>query len=82
MSAFDVLLRFENNDRRQSFSVTINGDKLLESIESFTLELRFDPFSGAAPSGVKLSPNVSTVFIQDDDSNYIVDCSILLLNQI
>ena len=59
LSAFEVLLEFNNANRRQSFPVTINDDELLESIEDFNLELRF--------TGVKLNPNVSTVYIEDDD---------------
>ena len=74
MSDFDVLLQFNNNNRRLSFSVTINDDEILESIEDFDLELRFDPFV-TPPSGVILSPNVSTVYIEDNDGNYIFDCS-------
>ena len=70
MSAFDVFLQFDNNNRRQSFLVTINDDNLLESIENFNLELRFDPFV-TQPLGIILSPNVSTVYIKDDDGNYV-----------
>ena len=69
MSALDVILRFDNNNRRLSFPVTINDDNLLESIEDFNLELRLDPFV-TQPSAVILSPNVSTVYITDDDGNY------------
>ena len=68
LSVFEVLLQFDNNNRRLSFPVTINHDELLESIENFDLELRFDPFV-TPPSGVILSPNVSTVYIEDDDGN-------------
>ena len=68
LSAFEVLLEFNNANRRQSFPVTINDDELLESIEDFNLELRFDPFV-TQPTGVKLNPNVSTVYIEDDDGN-------------
>ena len=68
LSTFDVLLRFDMNNRRMSFPVTINDDELLESTEDFNLELRFD----VQLSGVRLHPNVSTVYIEDDDSNYIV----------
>ena len=72
MSAFEVLLGFDNNNRRQSFSVKINDDELLESIEDFNLELRFDPFF-TQPSGVVLSPDVSTVYIVDDLGDYFID---------
>ena len=68
MAVLDVFLQFDESNRRQSFIVTINDDELLESIEDFNLELRFDPFV-TQPSGVILSPNVSTVYIEDDDGN-------------
>ena len=64
-----VLLHFDDNTNRRSFQVTIIDDVLCESIESFTLELMFD-LSLPLPSRVILSPNVSTVYILDDDSNY------------
>ena len=66
--ALSAPLAFSQASRRQSFFVTINDDELLESIEDFNLELRFDPFL-TQPSGVILSPNVSTVYIEDDDGN-------------
>ena len=69
MSRFDVLLRFDEMNRWQLFPVTIKDDELLESTEVFDLELRFDPFV-TRPSGVILSPNVTTVYIEDDDGNY------------
>ena len=63
-----MLLTFDNDNRRQSFSVAILDDSLLElDAEDFTLELRFDPFALQLPSNVILSPNVSTVHILDDD---------------
>ena len=69
-SSFDVILLFNDENRRLSFQVTIVDDDLLESIECFILELRFDPFR-ATPSGVILSPNVSIVYIVDDDNSDI-----------
>ena len=68
--AFDVLLRFDETTRRQPFDVTIIDDNLFEYKEDFDLELRFDPFV-SPPSGVILSPNISTIYIQDDESNEI-----------
>ena len=65
---FDVTLTFQDLFRRLSFEVTIIDDNLFESVEEFNLELRFDPFF-AVPSGVELRPNVSTVYILDDNSN-------------
>ena len=68
---FDVFLTFDNENRRAMFSVQISDDNLLEDIEDFNLELRFDPFLQAPPSGVILDPDVATVYIQDDDSKCI-----------
>ena len=71
LTKFDVLLRFDEMNRWHLFPVTINDDDLLESTENFNLELRFDPFI-TRPSGVILSPNVSTVYIEDDDGNSFI----------
>ena len=68
---FDVTLTFNDAFRRLTFEVTIIDDNLFESVEDFNLELRFDPFF-AVPSGAVLSPNVSTVYILDDDGNIII----------
>ena len=65
---FDVLLQFNDVTRRLSFEVTIIDDDLFESVEEFNLELRYDP-SLPVPLEVELSPNVSTVYILDNDSN-------------
>ena len=65
---FDVFLTFNNETRRARFSVQIFDDDLLENIEDFDLEVRFDPFA-PIPSAVILDPAVATVYIQDDDSN-------------
>ena len=48
------------------------NDELFENVEVFDLELRFDPFL-PPPSGVMLDPGVATVYIQDNDSNYIIN---------
>ena len=53
--------------------VEIVDDQLLENVEVFDLELRFDPFLPEPPSGVRLDPGVATVYIQDNDSKYIID---------
>ena len=63
----DDFLSFGNAHRRQSFSVTIVNDLIVEHItKSFTLKLGFDP-SVPRPSNVRLSPNVSVVTILDND---------------
>ena len=51
------------------FSVEIVDDDLVEYVEDFNLELRFDPFLPAPPSGVMLDPDVATVYIIDSDGN-------------
>ena len=53
--------------------VEIFNDELFENVEVFELELRFDPFlPGGPPSAVTLDPGVATVYIQDNDSNYVL----------
>ena len=68
ISELNVPLHFNEMNRRLSFPVTIMDDELLESMEDFNLELRFDPVVSQT-LGVTLSPNVSTVYIEDDDGN-------------
>ena len=64
----DVFLTFDNANRQRSFDVTILDDSSMEDAESFSLELRFDPFAlEPPPSNVILSPNVSVVTVLDDD---------------
>ena len=59
---------FDNANRQRSFDVTIIDDSSMEDAESFSLELRFDPFAlEPPPSQVILSPNVSLITILDDD---------------
>ena len=74
----EVLLSFDHFNRRQSFSVTIIDDLIVEDAESFTLQLRFDPYELLPPSSVRLSPNVSVVTILDDDDPGIVSSSSIL----
>ncbi len=66
--ALDQLLEFNDANRRLSFNVTIVNDNLSEMREDFQLELRFDTFFSDPPSGVTLSPNVTTITIDDDDT--------------
>lgn len=63
----DQLLEFDDANRRLSFNVSIINDNQSEMGEDFQLELRFDTFIGDPPSGVTLSPNVTTITIDDDD---------------
>ena len=64
--ALQVLLTFDNFNRRQSFNVAILDDSQMELDENFTLELRFNPFL-TPPSNVILSPNATAVDIIDDE---------------
>ena len=85
--AHDIILTFDNNNRRQSFHVNIMDDISMEDTESFTLELRFSPIEDT-PSKIKLNPYISTVTIVDDDSkkpkkkklenNYIIFCFLFI----
>ena len=68
---FDQLLDFSDTNRRLSFNVTIINDNLSEMRENFSLELRFDTFLGDPPSGVTLSPNITTITIEDDDTGML-----------
>ena len=47
----------------------IVDDELVEDVEDFNLELRFNPSLLAPPSGFMLDPNVATVYILDSDGN-------------
>ena len=47
--------------------MTIIDDPIFELDESFTLELRFDPFALEPPSNVILSPNTTTVDVIDNN---------------
>ena len=62
----DQLLVFNDANRRVSFNVTIINDNQLESREDFSIELGFlgDP----PAAGVTLSPNITTITIEDDDT--------------
>lgn len=63
-------LSFDDDTRRLSFNMTIIDDGLFQQREEVSLELRFaDPVLQDRRSEVVLHPNVSTVFIMDDDSN-------------
>ena len=80
-SSLDGLLLGFDDNRRQSFSVTIIDNLIVEDTESFTLQLRFDPFDLLPPSSVRLSPNVSVVTILDDDDDPgIVSSSIVYID--
>ena len=69
ISAFQVLLIFDNLNRRQSFNVAILDDSLPELDENFALELKFDLFFTQS-SNVILSPNTTTVDIIDNEGTY------------
>ena len=64
---FHVFLTFNDQNRRAQFSVEIFDDNLLENMEDFNLELRFDPFLPRPPTRFMLDPDIATVYIQDND---------------
>ena len=68
LSERDVLLTFDDTTRSLSFNVTIFEDGFIESLESFDLQLSFDPELNVVPSGVVLNPDKSTITITDEDS--------------
>ena len=70
----NVLLTFDDalNFHQLSFNVTIIDDPIFELDESFTLELRFDPFALEPPSNVILSPNTTTVDVIDNEGIIII----------
>ena len=47
----------------------IFDDDLVEDVEDFNLELRFNPSLPAPPSDVLLDPGIATVYILDSDGN-------------
>jgi len=51
--------------RRECFDVFITNDMLYENVESFTLILFLDTF--VMQSGVIVQPNVTEIFIIDED---------------
>ncbi len=55
--------------RRRCFSVSITDDDLYENVESFTLNLMFDPFE-EMQSRIVIKPNVTTIYIEDEDGKY------------
>ena len=61
----------EPNARRMCVFVSITEDQQLEGLESFTLELVF-----ALPAtNAILSPNVTQIFIEDNEGMYIMMCA-------
>lgn len=51
---------------RFCFNVTISDDDLLEDVESFTVSLQLTELL-APQSGVVIQPNVTEIFIQDNE---------------
>ena len=62
--------------RRQCFDVSITNDGLYENVESFTLILFLDTF-GIVQSGVIVQPNVTKIFIVDEDGKSLFLCVII-----
>ena len=57
-------LTFNNGNTNQTVMIPIIGDNVVESTESFTVSLT------TGDSAVNLSPQTTTVTIQDDDSKH------------
>ena len=62
----NVVLMFNNNERRACFNVTITNDMLVEGREAFTLLLVEDPFL-APPIETMFNESVANVTILDQD---------------
>lgn len=78
--ALDVVLTFDDRNRRQSFMLDIFNDEQFESAEQFDVELRFNPLPDSSPPTsveVLLHPNVTTVYILDD-SNSTLLCFVII----
>jgi hypothetical protein len=61
-----ALMIFDDDNRQQSFDVTIIDNTVIELDENFTLELRFfDSFALEQLSNINISPNTTTVDIID-----------------
>ena len=65
ITGFQEILSFDNQDRRQCFSVTIFNDNKVELAEMFHLELLF--FDEQPPPSVFLRPNITNFVIVDRD---------------
>ena len=66
--SLDVLLIFDETNRRHCFNVLITNDILVEGSEQFSLELLPDPFQvGPPPIPVTLNASLATVTILDQD---------------
>lgn len=75
---FSGFLRsFDDNNRLDTFNITIIDDDLFEFTdpEELRFELRFNPGPLASPPHpqVTISPNASTVRILDDDSTIMIN---------
>ena len=67
----EVPLTFNDTNLRLSVKVDILNDDLFESVEVFDLVLSFDS-SNPGVTLAQLEPNVATVYIQDDDSKWLL----------
>ena len=62
----ETFLRFISCSRRQCFDIVIIDDDIIEDVEMFNITLWPPPFG--LPRRFTLSPNVTTVTIENDDS--------------
>ena len=62
---------FNNSVRQLSFNVSIVDDSIPEDDEMFNVSLTLDPADQARLGNrVRVSPDVATITIQDDDSKH------------
>ena len=68
------LMPLSNDDVRQlSFNVSIVNDSIPEDDEMFNVSLTLDPAAQARlDNRVRVSPDIATISIQDDDGNHLI----------
>ena len=67
---FGIPLTFNDTNLRLAVEMYILNDDLFESVEVFDLVLTFDHSDPRLMFG-RLEPNVTSVYIKDDDSNVV-----------
>ncbi len=67
-SGFSAIVTFNNAQRRSCVDILITDDNEDESEERFSLQLADLGGSFALPDNFFLSPNISEIIIQDNDS--------------
>jgi hypothetical protein len=62
---FPASISIGNDPRQVRFRAIIRDDNIYEELEYFTIILKLDTF--IMQSGVVIDPNVTTIFIEDND---------------